>query len=146
MDLILWRHADAEDGVPDSARPLTTKGVAQADHVAAWLRKHVRHPKVLVSPAVRAQQTARALTESFHTESALDVGASVSAVLAAAGWPHADGTTIVVGHQPTLGQVAAWLLAGTDADWPVKKGAILWFSTAGDHAVLRAALTPDLAK
>jgi len=30
MDLILWRHADAEDGVPDSGRKLTAKGEKQA--------------------------------------------------------------------------------------------------------------------
>ena len=37
MDLILWRHADAEDGSPDLRRALTRKGEKQAEHMAAWL-------------------------------------------------------------------------------------------------------------
>ncbi len=37
MDLILWRHAEAEDGANDLARELTPKGVKQAARVAEWL-------------------------------------------------------------------------------------------------------------
>src|SRR5436190_21449722 len=37
MDLILWRHADAEPGEPDIGRRLTAKGLKQAERVAAWL-------------------------------------------------------------------------------------------------------------
>ena len=37
MDLILWRHAEAEDGVPDLERRLTGKGRKQAERVAQWL-------------------------------------------------------------------------------------------------------------
>ena len=33
MDLILWRHADAEDGADDLARQLTAKGRKQAARV-----------------------------------------------------------------------------------------------------------------
>ena len=38
MDLILWRHAEAIDGMPDLARKLTPKGAKQAREMAAWLR------------------------------------------------------------------------------------------------------------
>ena len=37
-DLLLWRHADAEDGMPDSGRALTKKGLRQAKQVAQWLK------------------------------------------------------------------------------------------------------------
>jgi phosphohistidine phosphatase len=37
MDLILWRHAEAEEGGPDLERKLTPKGRKQAKRVAAWL-------------------------------------------------------------------------------------------------------------
>ena len=40
MELILWRHAEAEDGVPDGERALTKKGRKQARAVAAWLKPH----------------------------------------------------------------------------------------------------------
>jgi phosphohistidine phosphatase len=69
-------------------------------------------------------------------------------VLAAAGWPGRSGTVLVVGHQPTLGQVAARLLTGKDAEWSVKKGGVWWFEhrTRGgrDEALLRAVIGPDL--
>jgi phosphohistidine phosphatase len=63
------------------------------------------------------------------------------------GWPRAGGTVLLVGHQPTLGRVAARLLFDLDSDWSLKKGAIVWVSGRTDGArgcVLRAALTPDL--
>ena len=34
MDLILWRHAEAEPGEPDLERALTPKGVKQARRMA----------------------------------------------------------------------------------------------------------------
>ena len=37
MELILWRHADAEDGLPDLSRRLTPRGIKQAERMAAWL-------------------------------------------------------------------------------------------------------------
>jgi phosphohistidine phosphatase, SixA len=38
MELILWRHAEAEDGSPDLERELTGKGHKQAEKMAAFLR------------------------------------------------------------------------------------------------------------
>jgi phosphohistidine phosphatase len=43
-------------------------------------------------------------------------GAPVSAILKAAGWPDSKGTVVIVGHQPDLGRVAAFLVAGAHAD------------------------------
>jgi phosphohistidine phosphatase len=148
MDLILWRHAEAEDGFPDLERPLTPKGRKQAARMAAWLHEHLAQPpRVLVSPALRTQQTAEAFTKSFETVDELAPGASHVAVLEAARWPGAKGAVLVVGHQPTLGQTAASLLSGEPMDWEMKKGAILWFTQERHmpgHALLRAALSPGL--
>jgi len=149
MDLILWRHADAQDGFPDQARELTSKGQRQAVDMAKWLKAHLPNDsEILVSPAVRAQQTAQALTHNFKTVSAIEPGASYEAVLSAAGWPNHKGTVVVVGHQPTLGQTAAWLLSGEVAERSIKKGAIWWFTHRwhGEHGetALRAAISPDL--
>jgi phosphohistidine phosphatase len=148
MDMILWRHADAEDGFPDLERALTLKGGKQAAKMAAWLHEHLPEPtRVLVSPAVRAQQTARAFTKSFETVDEIAPGAAYAAVLKAARWPNAKGAVLVVGHQPTLGQAAASLLAGEPMDWEMKKGAILWLvhqPSVPGQVVLRAALSPGL--
>ena len=149
MDLILWRHAEAEDGVPDADRALTKKGHKQAATVAAWLEDRLpKRSRVLVSPATRAQQTAVALRRPYTTTPEIGVGASAAEVLDAAGWPDAGDTVIVVGHQPTLGRVAALLLAGSEADWSIKKGALWWFTRrvrdGGGQVVLRAVIGPDL--
>ena len=148
MDLILWRHADAEDGVPDAARKLTAKGEKQAERMAAWLKLHLpKGSRVLVSPARRVQQTARALTEDFQTVKEIGTGADATAILAAAGWPDAKGAVVIVGHQPTLGRVAALLLAGAEEDWGVKKGGVWWLSNRvrqdERQTVLRAVMSPE---
>ena len=142
MDLILWRHADAADGSPDLARELTPLGRMQAAKVAAWIRAHVAGPfDLLCSPAVRAQQTAQALAMPITTGATLAPGASVDAVLAAAGWPHRQGAVVVTGHPPDLGRAAAFLLTGTPADWHIDKAALWWLNR---RAFLRAVISPDL--
>src|SRR4051812_8448536 len=103
MDLILWRHAEAEEGDNDAARRLTPKGIKQAARTAAWLDSRLpRDARVLVSPAVRAQQTAEALARDAQTSEQVNVGAQASELLKAAGWPSGSGTIVVIGHQPTL--------------------------------------------
>jgi phosphohistidine phosphatase len=149
MDLILWRHADAEDaapGKPDAARVLTAKGEKQAQRMAAWLGKRLSGKVlVLASPAERAQQTARALAKRFDTSREVGIEAEPRSVLKAAGWPDGEGTVVVVGHQPTLGQAAALALTGRAAEWSVKKGAIWWIESRGQgKAQVRAVIAPDL--
>ena len=151
MDLILWRHAEAEEGddsLPDHKRRLTLRGEKQARQMARWLRQHLpRKRTVLVSPAERTQQTAHALELAYEIEPGVGIGASAKNVLAATGWPRNPGAVLVVGHQPPLGRVAALLLGGTEADWSIKKGGVWWFSSRARNdeteTVLRAVLNPD---
>lgn len=150
MQLILWRHAQAEDGGRDLERALTAKGHRQASKMAAWLRHRLPEEfRVLASPARRAQQTAAALGAPIATVDRLAPGAAVGDVLAAAGWPgHAEGATIVVGHQPTLGEVAARLVGDAAASWSVRKGGLWWLEQRArggrGEVVVRAVLSPDL--
>ncbi|MBI4996048.1 MAG: histidine phosphatase family protein [Rhodocyclales bacterium] len=157
MDLILWRHAEAEDGdghMPDGKRRLTERGEKQARKMAAWLNARLpQNTTVLVSPTERTQQTAHALGRPFEIEPRIGIGADCADLLVAAGWPDASkvrrgGTLILVGHQPTLGRLAALLLAGSEADWAFKKGAVWWFSRrvreGEDQVVLRAVMGADL--
>jgi len=155
MELIIWRHAEAVEptiGLPDLKRSLTKKGKAQARRIADWLRE--RRPAdlhILVSPAERCQQTARSLALPYETEARLGTSADVADLLAAANWPEGHGKSggaiLLVGHQPTLGRLAAWLLSGAEADWNLKKGALWWFSIRDGEAetVLRAMIAPDMA-
>jgi phosphohistidine phosphatase len=148
MDLILWRHAEAEDGLPDINRELTARGRKQASRMADWLNPRLSQDiRILVSPAKRTRQTAQALGRDFEEAPAVAPGARADAVLAAAGWPDAACPVLIVGHQPTLGQVAMQLLAGQAGDLSIKKGGVWWFQgreRAGQlEVVLRAVVAPD---
>src|SRR5690606_15467201 len=151
MDLILWRHAEARDaheGESDLERPLTSKGERQAKRMAEWLnRRLAESTRILVSPALRTQQTAQALERDFKTVPAIVSGAAPEAVLKAARWPDASEPVLVVGHQPTLGQVAALLMCGQPQDWTLKKGAVWWLRQrdreGGAQVLLQAVQSAD---
>ncbi len=148
MDLILWRHAEAHDGLPDQARRLTARGEKQADKMAAFLRQHLSgKTTILVSPAIRTQQTASAYSKDYLLTAEIAPGASAQAVLRAAGWPNRTGIVLVVGHQPTLGEVAAQLMGCKQFSLSIKKGAVWWFSQregeGSGQALLRLVITPD---
>jgi len=148
MELILWRHAEAHDGWPDAERKLTAKGKRQAARVAKWLRKRLpKDVRIVASPAVRTQRTARELSRRFETVASVGLSARADGLLKAAGWPGADDATVlVVGHQPTLGEAAALALTGRIAPWSLQKGALIWIKSSSDGDVtLIAAITPDLA-
>jgi phosphohistidine phosphatase len=150
MDLILWRHAEAEDagGKPDLERNLTRHGRKQAARMAEWLKPRLPGKcRILVSPAKRTVQTVEPLGAQFETDPRVAPDASSTGILDAAGWPEAGGAVLVVGHQPTLGEVAAELLeAGGGIAIP--KGAIWWFATRapGADVKLVAVMKPDSAK
>lgn len=149
MDLILRRHAEADEGRPDLARRLTARGQEHAARAAAWLLQRLPPQfTVLASPAERAQQTALRPSVPFKTVQALAPGASVSEILSAADWPDREGAVIVVGHQPDLGNVAASLLCGRADGWTIRTGALWWLGNRVRYeepqVVLRAVIEPDL--
>jgi phosphohistidine phosphatase len=146
MELILWRHAEAEDAAAggDAARALTRRGRKQSARMGDWLKARLSDEwVVLSSPAKRAVQTAEGLGMDFEQREALGTSASVASILAEAGWPEGRHPVLVVGHQPTLGEVAAKLL-GAREGISVRKGAIWWFAAKDGQAVLRCVLDPDL--
>lgn len=151
MDLLLWRHAEAEEargGISDADRRLTEKGVKQARRLAQWLRPHLpKRTRILVSPAKRAQETALALGLPFEREPRLAPNADVADLIAVSAWPENETAVLLVGHQPTLGRLAALLLAGAEAEWTIKKGALWWFSRrhreGEERTFLRLAIDPS---
>ncbi len=149
MELILWRHADAANGSPDLARPLTGRGHAQARAMAVWLNARLAaDTRVLVSPARRAQETAEALGRPFETIDRISTDADPAAVIKAAGWPDAKTPALVVGHQPTLGLTAAMLLGADGREMPVRKGAVVWIRSprrsVRDSAKLLRVMEPEM--
>ncbi|HEX7560416.1 MAG TPA: histidine phosphatase family protein, partial [Usitatibacter sp.] len=105
MELILWRHAEAEDagGGGDRERSLTKRGRKQAAKMAEWLKPRLEGDwRVLVSPANRTLQTVEALGLAFEVSDAASTDTSPQALLRETGWPSAQRNVLVVGHQPTL--------------------------------------------
>ncbi len=130
MDLILWRHAEAQEwneGCDDLARTLTLRGEKQATRMAAWLDRQLPNgTRILVSPAQRTLQTADALGRKYKAKPELAPDGSAAQLLASVHWPDGKGVVLVVGHQPTLGQTIAQLLNLNESECPVKKGAVWW--------------------
>lgn len=152
MELILWRHADAEGGSPDLKRELTDKGRKQAARMAKWLLPRLAGDwEVLASPALRAVQTAQALERDFKERVTLGPNATEDALLRETGWPANGRNVIVIGHQPTFGRLATRLLTGRSGDLAIRKGSIWWFSSKFDEGseqgetILRTVISPDFA-
>ncbi len=141
MDLILWRHAEAFDpdpGESDMQRALTPKGHKQARRMAEWLTSQLPEGcRILVSPALRTVQTAEALGRKFKIVPEIAPGAD------------AEEPVLVVGHQPTLGQVAALLMSGQPQDWEMKKANAWWLVQRDPQdpysLYLKAVMGPDTA-
>jgi phosphohistidine phosphatase len=159
MDLILWRHADAQEAEPvddrremmrrDLLRSLTGRGQKHAARMAAWLDQQMGDTtRILVSPALRCEQTALNLGRKFKTSELLGPDHSVEDLLEAAQWPDSKTPVLVVGHQPTLGQTAARLLGLPQVDLSVRKGGVWWLRSREREGrwqtVLLAVQSPDL--
>lgn len=152
MDLILWRHAEAHplrEGQAELERRLTTNGERQARRMGLWLQQRLpATTRILVSPAERCTASANALERRYRIEPLITPDGSADDLLKAAQWPDAVAPVLVVGHQPTLGLVAARLLAGSDLPWSVKKAGVWWLRSRvrdGEfQTVLHAAMSADM--
>ena len=117
--------------------------------MAKWLdRRFACHNPHSHEPRNRAEQTARALKRKYRVVPELAPGASAVAVLTAAGWPDAREPVLIVGHQPTLGEVAAYVLTRRRiASWSVRKAAAWWLSNrvrnGVSSTVLKVVMAPD---
>ncbi|MBA2300849.1 MAG: histidine phosphatase family protein [Chloroflexi bacterium] len=131
MLLHLLRHAHAGDPEawdgPDAARPLSEKGVAQAERLGSFLATIAfKTDAVITSPKVRAARTAEivaghlgvAVTEEDGLAGALDLEA-LEALLARADDPERP---VIVGHDPDFSELLS-LLCDTE-NVTMRKGAL----------------------
>ena len=132
MFLLLVRHARAEEIATsgrDADRALTPDGVTRFAATAASLAHMIEPPRLwLVSPYLRARQTAELLRKAFAADGPLEVNdalvpsADPMAILTALS-RRSIASAVLVGHEPHLGQLLGWLLTGTaGASVPLKKG------------------------
>lgn len=130
MDLLLVRHATAEDGRPgrsDADRRLTAEGRREFLRALAGLRRLDPEPtRILTSPLVRARETAELLAEQVAGPEPeewplLAPGGSLEGILR--DLRGAGETVVLVGHEPGLGRLVSLCLAGAAGDnTPLKKG------------------------
>jgi len=156
MQLFVIRHAVAEDVGPtvdDPARELTDAGRTKLRRVVRGLRAlDIRFERILCSPWKRAAQTARQLEAIASSEAiATDLltqppRAELLALIA-----ERSETTAVVGHEPWLGELVAWLAFGDTRHGDaliIKKCGVLWLEgTAVPGGMqVRAAIPPRLLR
>lgn len=154
-ELYLLRHAHAGDPEgwtgDDAARPLSSKGEAQADRLGTFLATvGFRPDAILSSPKIRARQTAeivgRHLGVAVRLEErlagAFDASA-VDAILADLGRP---ARPVLVGHDPDFSDLLAWLARADGLT--MKKGAFVRVDVTGPissgQGSLRWLVPPDL--
>ena len=140
----LVRHAIAaergEDYPDDAKRPLTHNGIARMRKGVRGLRAlDLRIDLVCTSPLVRAKQTAEILVEGLKPSPTLQL----MPVLAPGGAPPKVGEALaalrdpksvaLVGHEPDLGEFAAWLL-GARRPLPLRKGGVCRIDLTGPPA------------
>lgn len=134
------RHADAaplgEGGVTqDEARPLTTKGEDQARTLASGLRARGVHlDMILASPLLRARQTAECMLQEWSNPAP---ELRICEALAPDGkrrklsrFLRETGVDKVglVGHQPDLGNYAAWLIGSKKAQLDLAKAGVAYIT------------------
>lgn len=156
MHLFVIRHALAEDvgpNVDDTERALTDTGRSKLRQAVRGLRAlDIRFERILTSPWKRAVQTARHLEPITSSPPvATDLltqppRAELLALIAERG-----ETTAVVGHEPWLGELVAWLAFGDTRHGDaliIKKCGVVWLEGSalpgGMH--LRAAIPPRLLR
>jgi phosphohistidine phosphatase len=148
MEIILWRHAEAEDGENDLARALTPNGRHQAQRMAQWLKAQFAGPvRIIASPAVRTRQTADALGLPYEISECIAPDCSADEMLAASGWPGGHGLVILVGHNPAISVLASRLAGIGDSPIALRRAAAWWFvgvAGAQPQLTLKVAMTPSL--
>ena len=132
--LYLVRHAIAEEHAPsgrDADRRLTSEGVAKMQRVALGLQRLGDAPDAIwTSPYRRTRETADLLCAALAPQlapmpyAALAAGTGVEAIVAGLRPPSEVSSLMLVGHEPDMGELAAYLSCGQAAShaFEFKKG------------------------
>ena len=156
MQLFVIRHAIAEDAEPgedDAARQLTSDGAKKWKRAVRGLRElGISFERTLTSPWTRAQQTAalvRPLCSAAPIATPLLTQPPRAELLAQIAELGED--TAVVGHEPWLSELVAWLAFGDTRHGEalvLKKGGVTWLegSAIPGGMVVRAMLPPKLLR
>lgn len=154
MELIFFRHGDAEDVGPngsDHARRLTSRGELESERVARFILASGLAPgEVVSSPLVRARQTAERVARVLgcgpepQTDDRLKSGARVEDIEGVvADYP--AQRILLVGHEPDFSQVVSALIGGGRLDMKKSGAACVTLSVVQTGAGrLQWLVRPDL--
>jgi phosphohistidine phosphatase len=121
--LLLLRHAKterAEAGERDRTRKLTARGRADAPVIGGYMAHHRLVPDLaMVSPATRAEETWILVAEAFKQKPEVVkderiYNATTDALMRVIGAAQSAHTLLVVGHNPSLHDLAVQLIASGD--------------------------------
>ena len=157
MDIYLIRHADAvprgTPGFDDESRPLTEQGQEQARQLGEMFRERKLHlDSVISSPLVRASQTTQALLTDWPDPRPLvltfeEIGGDMRPKRVAKYLEKLGHLAVaVVGHQPTIGQFAGWLIGSKKAQVDLEKAGVACIACDAVEkrgGVLRWLITPE---
>ncbi|MBN1257212.1 MAG: phosphohistidine phosphatase SixA [Planctomycetes bacterium] len=151
MQLFIVRHGDAERG---SDGHLTEKGTQQIERLAKYLAAiEVKPIRIITSPLPRAVETAQKLAkelapEAVDQDQTLACGMQPEDACGLLRENSEEPCIILVGHQPDLGRLCAYLLGLEDVEnFLMKKGACAAFileSPARGGGVLRGLVSPSM--
>ncbi len=153
MELIIWRHAEAEgehsERPEDVLRPLTPRGCTQAERMATWLEPRLPDDiRILCSPALRCEGTVAYLGRQYKLCDELLPNSSLQDMLKLISWPDRETPTLLVGHQPVLGELIAHLLGTKTKEQSIRKGGLWWLRSRKREAQLQivthCVMGPDL--
>ena len=154
MKLYIIRHAIAEDRdvfaklqSDDTLRPLTLKGQKKFEKMAKFLHEKIENIDYLIaSPYKRAFETADILhkyfqSSEFRMDNRMVPEANIKESLKMLGELKMHNSIAIVGHEPHLGLLISFLLAGSDYNFvEVKKGSVCCIEFKGDPAPHRGQL------
>jgi len=156
MELLVIRHGKAEGhGITgDGDRALVAKGHEQAKHLGRMLKHAKRLPEiVLSSPLVRARQTAEDICEEAGLPGPVIQGWLACGMDPERAWQELAafrefGRVAIVGHEPDLSGLIAFLMGCPHGAIRMKKGAcaVLQLRPPTVIATLEALIPPKLAE
>jgi phosphohistidine phosphatase len=149
MELIVLRHAEAEDHAPtDHLRRLTEKGTHQAEAVGVYLKEHaIKVDIILSSPALRTAETAEIVAEELELEVqtvpwALPGMTPEMAMNSLERFQSAK-RVLLVGHQPDIGLLVARLLGlRDDRSLHVRKASLFQLNLISKYDAVLQAFVP----
>ena len=169
--ILLLRHAKSDWGDPeltDFDRPLAKRGQKDAPLMGEVVKQLEHVPDlILSSPALRAQETAELVAEACGYKKSIEwvetfyTGGCDDSLTTLQGLPASIERVMVIGHNPTIEELAATLLsADMDEEWRdewvvriptcglvcLNFNIIEWSMLEPGDAVLRWFLIPKLVK